>query len=518
MKKCFLLQDIINLEYFLHLDKGTSPASLHKRDREIFLSQGEKAGGDARSAIRLWLASRMRQEFFDSDLRSPGEIFADILRITNAIAIAAGIIVGAGTGLAFFSYSGTTPVNVFQFLLLFIAPQLFLISLLLVSRFIQKIFPVIRIPSFYTLFTGRGLQLLLRKTQNRWFKGITAEQRGSIAHALNIAKIYNNRYGSLFYWPIFCIFQRFGLFFNLALLAVTLLKITTSDLAFGWQSTIQMTDITVFQLVKTFALPWSWLAGEAGFPALTEIAGSRIILKDGIYHLTTANLTSWWPFLVLCLLFYGVFTRILFLLVGRWMSFWKQKNIAVDMPQYRALLQRMRNPLVTTQAQDHPLFGKTETARPCKWQKRKEPPPENSPCPQLILVGIDIYEQLVNPQQQLAEELKKLQFEARDIVPFQCSYEQDQLLLDKLAKIPDDQGIFLLLEGWMVPLVSLLGYLGGIRTRIPLTKSITIALTGRPQQHPFVPVKEHDFALWQQKIASLADPYIHLIPLRGVEP
>lgn len=525
MKKSFRLQDIIDLEYFFHQDEGRSPAALHARDREIALSGNDNRDESPEAQLRNWLAKRQQQEF-NSHARSPGEIFADVLRVLSFAIIATGVILGAVTGLAFFSYTGETPVNVFQFLLLFIAPQLFLIALLLCSGLAQKLLPSLRVPPFYTLFFERGFQRGLQWLQRRWLKDLQARKRSSMAHAFGIVKIHHSRYGALFYWPIFSLFQAFGLAFNLALLAVTLVKITTSDLAFGWQSTIQFTDTAVFQLVKTLALPWTWLLGDASFPDLFAIAGSRIILKEGIYALATADLTSWWPFLVMCLLVYGVITRGLFLFFGLWMGSRRKKHIPMDSPQCKTLLQRMGQPVVTMQAMAEPQLKEspaqktiTQGGSPSATTLPPGTPHQRQTTliPQTVLVGIDIYAQLPDPETTLATELAAIGFSPETIQPFQVGYEEDRQLLETLQKRAVAQGVTILLEGWMVPLVSLLSYLQEIRARISPDETITLALVGRPEEHLFTPLKQSDFSMWQQKIGTLADPYIHIFPLAGAQ-
>lgn len=525
MKKSFSLQDIIDLEYFFHQDEGRSPAALHARDREIALSGNDTRDKRPEAQLRNWLAKRQQQEF-SSHARSPGEIFADMLRIISFAIIVTGVILGTVTGLAFFSYTGKTPVNVFQFLLLFIAPQLLLIALLLCSGLTQKLLPALRIPTFYTLFFERGFHSGLQWLQRRWHKDLHASKRSSMAHAFGIVKIQHSRYGALFYWPIFSLFQAFGLAFNLALLAVTLLKITTSDLAFGWQSTIQFTDTAVYQLVKTLALPWTWLLGDASFPDLSAIAGSRIILKEGIYALATADLTSWWPFLVMCLLIYGVSTRGLFLSFGLWMGSQRKKHTPLDSPQCKTLLQRMGQPVVTTQAKGEPQSKASPAQRIITQGSSLSTTtlPLGTPqqgqmtlIPQTVLVGIDIYAQLPDPETTLATELAAIGFSPETIQPFQIGYAKDRQLLETLQKRAVAQGITILLEGWMVPLVSLLSYLQEIRARISPNETITLALVGRPEEHLFTPLKQRDFSMWQQKIGTLADPYIHVFPLAGAQ-
>ncbi|MBW1718378.1 MAG: DUF2868 domain-containing protein [Deltaproteobacteria bacterium] len=111
-------------------------------------------------------------------------------------------------------------------------------------------------------------------------------------------------YGSLFYWPVFMLAQIFMIGFNLGVLAATLLKVTGADIAFGWQSTVQVSTEWVFELVRAVALPWSWFVpAEIAYPSLSRITGSHMVLKDGIYSLATEDLVSWWPFLCLAVFF-----------------------------------------------------------------------------------------------------------------------------------------------------------------------------------------------------------------------
>ncbi len=527
------LQDIINLEYLFHQDKDSSPADLHKRDREFTASlpqQEEKSSNT--SLIRSWLSFRIGQEFSALEQRSPGEIFSDIFRLVTLMITLSGIILGAVSGLAFFSYSGTTPVNVFQFLLLFIAPQLFLIVLLLFSQTAAKLLPALSFPSFYTLLFQRVYKLLAARFHRFQHREISAAQRDSTHHALGIVTVYGFRYGRLFYWPFFCLFQGFGLAFNLALLAVSLLKITTSDLAFGWQSTIQFSDAAIHQLTEILALPWSWIdTGAHLLPTITEIAGSRIILKDGIYHLTTTNLTSWWPFLIMCLLVYGVFTRLTLLIFGWFMERRAKAALSFDTPQYKALLRRMTTPMVATQARKgqekkpantsaNETVDNTTSSTPITPAKQSCAGAACSPSPYTVLVAIDIYEQF-SEQQELTAALDQFGFQAEEILPFLADYTKDQQLLSRFMSKQNEytngKDILLLLEGWMVPLVSLLSYIKEIRLRIPANTAITIALIGQPQEMLFTPIAKKDFTIWQQKIETLADPYLHLISLAGID-
>ena len=124
MKTTWNYQDIINLEYFFHRDKDGEEADLHRRDRQIFLDHQQQAATkerlSRREILRLWLKARVAGEFPGPEQKSPGALLGDALRFAKGLAIVMGTVLGAGTGLTFFTYTGTTPVNVFHFLLFFV--------------------------------------------------------------------------------------------------------------------------------------------------------------------------------------------------------------------------------------------------------------------------------------------------------------------------------------------------------------------------------------------------------------
>jgi len=75
------------------------------------------------------------------------------------------------------------------------------------------------------------------------------------------------------------------------------------------------------------------------------------------------------------------------------------------------------------------------------------------------------------------------------------------------------EGIFLLMEGWMVPLIGFLSFLKELRKTLPDRTIINIGLIGRPGATAFSQVSAEDLALWQQKVGALGDPYLTLSPL-----
>lgn len=509
------IDQIIDLEYFLHLDAQDTPETLHSRDRSIALeAKPDDENSTNSELIATWIRAR-RKALFSGDYHdSPGTRFLSSRSLATIIISTAGIAAGMSSGLAFFAYAGTTPINVLEFLLLFVFSQLLLVTLLLCGLLLRKALP--KVP-----FPGSGFSLLFRLGKKffcylhkQWFNGLPGETRDAVAHAFGIMKHNNSLYGSLFYWPIFSLNQLFGITFNVGLLASSLLKIVTSDLAFGWQSTLQLSSMAIEKLVLILASPWAWLLPEGtGVPSLEQIAGSRIILKDGIYNLSTTDLVAWWPFLILCLLVYGLLLRTGFFILGRFVERHLLNRVEFRSSKCQALLRRMRTPVLSTQALTEEEAKETMA-------------PESTPLgadlqatkalPQIILIPDEIYESFSNSY--LTNVMKKRGFALQEQHRFMIGYEEDRSLLAALKKRQwsDTETIYIVMEAWMVPLVDFITFLADLRALSTPKTPIEVALTGKIEHNEFTDVVESDMDIWRKKIDANGDPYILVSPITGI--
>jgi len=514
MRQKWNYKDCIDLEYFFHKDAIEPPERLRERDRKIFLKKQEQSNPDSsdnHKLISLWLKERIHHEFPGGENKSPGEIFQDTLTLLKGLCTIAGSLFGIMAGLSFFSYSGTTPVNVFQFLIFFIFSQILLTFLMGSSFILRQFIGRASFPTFYSLFFGRLFSKLAQMVSRQWNKELSTTKKNSFNHAIGLIKSHHHIYGSLFFWPLFTLSQILALFFNTGLLGATLFKISTSDLAFGWQSTLQLSAAALHKLVLFMAIPWSWFTpGTIAFPSPEEIEGSRILLKDGIYHLATKDLVSWWPFLIFCILFYGLFFRAGCYVVSRWMEKKSLQKITFNSASYRRLIQRMLTPLISTQAQPEVEMKESESITGIK---QFEPTSGHLLSPQFVLIPCDIYDTF--PSEDFKHLLHNHGFAIKKLLKFMSDYDSDQKVKQHLQQQIWDSstGIFILMEGWMVPLVDFLTYLKELRSIVDADTIITIALTGRPAETPFTAVSKNDYEIWQQKVATLGDPYLYLFPL-----
>lgn len=529
MKLLWNYKDIFDLEYFLHKDSTTEAESLRLRDRDIFLQHIEPSlsqypkGQERLLILHNWLEYRRRIEFGASDTLSPGALFAEAHRTLRLICLVVGLFFGSIAGLSFFNYAGTNPVNIFSFLVFFIFTQMALVLLLLISGLSRWLLhgKNIAMPLAIRIMGGLITRTILWGHRNILGR-MWAESRESLAASLGLLKGKQRIYGSLFFWPVFVLTQLLAIGANAGIFAATLFRILTSDVAFGWQSTVQFSAQALYSFVKVSSLPWSWfIPQDFAHPSLAAIEGSRIILKDGISHLATQDLVSWWPFLVLCLLYYGLIPRIALYFLAIYMQYRSLAELRLQHAPCTRLLQRMQTPRVSTQAASEFRGTSDNIALPdASVVAERQPAVDQAPqLPVLVLIPDEIY--ALQQEDALTSLLAPLGLHPADRVRFMESYEADRGVLEFLSRYDWSAtgGIVILMEAWMPPLMAFLSFLKQIRTSVGPEIPITIELLGKPSADFLpTPVSTVDWAIWAKKITSLGDPILTLEPIRPVRP
>lgn len=520
MKPLWNYKDIFDLEFFFHKDSTMRNGSLVQRDRDIFLRHIEPTlattatGQNSGRLLHLWLEHRRRTEFGARGSLSPGALFIEAHRTLRLVILVAGLFFGSMIGLGFFNYAGTTPVNIFSFLVFFIFTQVLVLVALLLSAGLRSLLRHRRIspPLAIRLMADLVIRTILWGHRNLLGR-MWADSRDSLAASLGLLKSAQRIYGSLFFWPLFALLQMLAIAMNAGLLAATLFRILTSDIAFGWQSTVQFSAQALHRLVALISLPWSWCCPEnTGYPSLAAIEGSRIILKDGISALATSDLVSWWPFLVLCLLVYGLLPRIILYAAALIIQRRCLNRLSFRHPPCLNLLQRMQTPTVSTQAAPEP--GPPAAEPVSETVAADEMPAQPMRDRRMVVL---IPEDLA-PAFAAAEPLRLLDqhgFSHGGTIRFMENYDKDREVLNDLRQRDwtGDGGILILMESWMPPLIAFLSFLGEIRQAIGPNVPILIELLGRPDTAAATPViPEGDWLVWTRKISALGDPFLDIAP------
>ncbi|MCD6597386.1 MAG: DUF2868 domain-containing protein, partial [Bacteroidales bacterium] len=318
MKTRWYIKDLIDLEYFLHIDSEDISQSQQlgsdTRDREIFLKNiqsklSEKIPFPRRFIIKSWLDQRRKIEKDTGRMETvlPGEAFAETSRLLEYVLFILGGLSGIGLAFSLLTYTGTAPLNISVYLGTTVFVQILVLLVLAILFLIRLMKPQLFYTSVIYSVLSRLIIAMTGRLKRQFRNSLSASRREGMLAVLGLVRGKKQIYGSIFYWPVFILAQIFGIGFNLGILATTLIKVIGTDMAFGWQSTLQVSSNVVYSIVKWLALPWSWFVPpELAHPTLTQIEGSHMILKDGIYHLAPSDLVAWWPFLFFAVLFYGL--------------------------------------------------------------------------------------------------------------------------------------------------------------------------------------------------------------------
>lgn len=527
MKKAqWHIKDLVDLEYFQKRDEieeeecGYHP--LAKRDREIYLQhirplEKKSQALDDADTIRYWLEQRRDAEKAGerSDTVLPGEAFEEIRRLLFYGLLAAGLMTGSGLAFSLLSYKGSAPVNVSIYLGTFVFVQILLLLLLLVVSLIRNLrrFPLRS--SVVSMLITRLITLLMEKVKKHALKRAGGSELDALDAVKGLLKGKRQIYGSLFYWPVFILAQVFGVAFNLGVLGATLLKVLGSDIAFGWQSTVQFSARAVFDLVQFIALPWSWFVpAHISHPSLSQIHGSHMVLKDGVYHLATTDLVSWWPFLCLSVLFYGLAPRTILLTTGFFALKRRLGRIGFRHAACERLRHRMRTPLITTEGspedsdpQTDAMEGKRDGADPASPGTGTA----STGSDLIVLVPGEIFDDCRDDELENVLSLS-LGYSIRKKIRFGDDEKEDRKVIEEILRTNQAEGpaaLMILKEAWQPPIREDMQFLKDLRKGLGKTFLIKVGLIGRPGPDSILtPVKEEDWEAWKIKLRAMADPYL----------
>lgn len=359
-EKKWTIGDLIDLEYLLgQEDKVEDQKILEERDRGIYLEKiapiltnsddrriAEKPLSGAITAHIVWLWVH-----FMGKLQGflPGAFIDTGFRFLRGLFLVWGGVTGVIVCLSLFSYTGSLPLNVSYFFGVILLPQTLLLLFTLAGLVLMKFRPEKN--SKFGIYPALGLALerfaarLFRRAMTR----LSGDKKEALLAALGSFRRSRNVNSQLFLWPLFVLMQLFGVGFNLGVLLATLGRVAFFDTAFGWQSSLNLSHDFVVRVVSMISAPWSWaFPAGVGFPSPAQIEGTRLVLKDGIYHLSTTDLVSWWPFLSLSVLTYALLPRVLLLILGIFAKRRSLANYHFDSWGIKKLLRRLVTPRVGT--------------------------------------------------------------------------------------------------------------------------------------------------------------------------
>ena len=432
--------------------------------------------------------------------------------------VALAAISGAGLVWSLLSYTGREPVNVFTFLWVLVVPQMGLLLLLVLSIAARKAGAGKAPGIVYPVLAG-GLRALLQKTGRLAEKKLDTQKKNRIRDVYFLLGKTRTVYGSVFFWPVFITAQIIGIAFNAGAAGALLVKVTITDLAFGWQTTLRLAPESVHRIVETIALPWSWLfSPPTAHPGLEQIAGSQMTLKDGMLHLATTDLVAWWPFLLLTVLCYGLLPRLLLAASGILMKYRALARLDFSHAACDRLIMRMKTPRLDTGGTPYrpvstrPEASETEIHAPdISGGAAGETTPAIVVFPEEIaeFAGIGADEA---PEGLEAALRKHLGVHCVAFIAGEMDAREDsRRVREALERIPEKTTprIVIVQEAWLPPIRETLSWIRSIRGAAGKSAGIIIALVGKPAAGTFFThPSETDGNTWEKTIHRMDDPYI----------
>ena len=292
------LADLVDLGAQLRRDEVVNDRELRVRDRAI----GKTLDGPADPASRVvgWL----RRVESDATPRL-GERADAARRVGVGLLVGIGLVLGWASALAVFHYDGDDPVNVVRVLGFYVALQGLLVlltvgAMLPLGRSVRD--------TLSLLSPGRLLPLLVRV--------LPRDYRDALDHALGRSGTHQRVYGRLQKWLVLLAAQGFATAFNIGALAGAMQLIVTTDLAFGWSTTLQTSEEQFTAIVQALALPWAWAWRDAE-PGLELVIATQYFRAQPTLGENYRQYGQWWPFLMMCMVTYGLLPRVILGIVAR---------------------------------------------------------------------------------------------------------------------------------------------------------------------------------------------------------
>lgn len=513
------LEDLIDLEMQFQADRERDSVDLRRRDAEI---------GEAIDARRLATEGRDREMFVawlrrvreasEGEPSSPGQQVRLFLDVVGFVLVLLGLGLGFGAVTGWLRMSASEPVNAIYFWAVIVGLQIAILSVWLLA-----VLP----PSWMRRLPGaEALQVLLRLLARALPMAVAwVAAKMSPEHRLLLARIRGTLqswgwiYGRLRFWKLVTLTQLFAVAYNVGAILAFVAISYGNDPAFGWKSRL-LTPEQLHGVVKLLSLPWSsfW---PAAAPTLEHVQITRFWTLDPSRTGALAAWALWWPFLLACLLFYGLIPRLVTLAISRWNARRALESIKLDHGDFFKLKERLTRPLVETQAVT-PEVGVEEAVQPHHSPELARLPKDSAPA--LAVSRAPSLDQPPNSRTtrnvvQWAgvnlnhEAMARLVRERLGVEPAAVHTVGDlQGKGDEatLAALEDDgQGeVLMVVESWEPPIADYVDFLAAVRSVVGRERMIVILLYNRDTSGSPIPPRPQDAQVWRDQMATLGDPWL----------
>ena len=478
-----LFQEALDIPAWLEAD-GDRPFQerLH-RDRTIAASL---PGSDRVARVRHWWLAVQRE----TPPAPRDSEFATRLsrgrRTITSLMLLMGALAGAGTGVAVLRYDGTWPVNVVTVFAVLVLLQIVLIALAVILM-------LPGVPGF------RALQSLL--------SGLNP---GALAAALyrRVARQDDQR-ASLLVWheargPAAARFARWQMLvwsqcaavaFNVAALVCAFALIAFTDLAFGWSTTLRLDSDDMLRLTQLIAAPWRefW---PAAVPSVELIERSQFfrLASSPPAPIAASELTGWWPFLLAAIMTYGLLPRCCLLLLACICLRAATRNLLLEDPRVRALLERMNL------AEVHLGSDIKEAAAVFPDAEAQSAPAMSGDAVLIVWSGAL---PLADAGHWIAKHLRWRAIESLEAG--NRTIAVDEAVIERVAALQPN-AVIVNVRAWEAPLLDLQDFIQAVRAKVGPQCSLIVVPVGANGEL----ASEAQRAIWSRWTARIGDPALYL--------
>jgi hypothetical protein len=475
------LGELVDLELQLREDRGADPAALRRRDELI----GREICANGVPASRAYVLHRWLEALHPEPASTPGRKLAAAYRLASFLLIVVALVSGASAAATLLSYHGGDPVNVISYLAVLVGLQLVLAVLaataMLPIRARRRLSPLgLLHTSLRELGLRRaGFDAALGRSGGFGLSDGSGDTR-VVSGAL---RAWGAVYGESERWRLLAITQRAAVAFNVGALAASFYTVAVSALAFSWSTTLDIDAVAVHRATSIVSLPWFWISDAV--PSLELVEASRYF-PGGSYD--PALLGDWWPFLLACLVGYGLIPRTLLWVFAEWRGRALQASLPLDHGDVRLAYSR----LTAGWAADADSGSSTG-------------PPAGAAAPSVAAGAIGGSCRVILWADAA---LDSTQAEALVKRRTGCSSAAVDAAAD--ANADSDSAIVIVAEAWEPPTRALGRRVAELRAGIDTRTPIVVLLIGSEAGDSSRGADEADAAVWRRHLAGLGDPYLYV--------
>ena len=482
------LGQLVDLRCQLLADAEQPEDELRRRDRRIGLEMDGQIGPRRQLAHWLRIVSAGNEP-------TPGRQAVAALRLIGVILILLGLILGWGAAAAVFYYDGSRPVNAVHVLAVFVGVQLVLMTLWAILALPAAVARYV--PGFGLLQEVLGL-LSPGRLQALVARFLPQAMRQSLQQALGAGRVHQRLYGRVHKWAVMLWSQGFAVAFNVGALIGCLYRIVFADKWFAWSTTLQIDAAEMHRLTSALALPWSAFLEDA-VPSVAMIEATRYFQVQPAPSTEAQLLGAWWPFLVMCMLVYGLAPRVLALALARW-RLAKAVHVGImRTPEVGRLLARLSRSLVETRAeQPEAEVGATDRGAPAQADIGVMPGG-----PTINWAGVDLDDeaaaQLVGGGAAAVSE---------PVLHAGGSLAQDGQVIERIARSGADRPVTVLVKSWEPPMLDFVDFVEDLRKAVGDGRPITVLPIGVDPAGGSAAPTAADVASWRGKLQAVGDPWL----------